>query len=62
MNAEALQRYLMIASKHSYNATIANLNLQSWLEHATISNKDELQKICNNIVYRESWRKLILRF
>lgn len=58
---EALQRYLMIASKHA--VTMLQfwriLNLQSWLEHATISNKDELQKICNNIVYRESWRKLI---
>lgn len=59
---EALKLYLRIATEHAF--TIIHLwrllNLQAWLENATISNRDELKKICDNIVNREAWKEMIM--
>lgn len=58
---EALQRYLLFAEEHA--VTLKHLwcilNLQDWLEDAEIANRDKLQKMCDNIICRESWNDLI---
>ena len=58
---EALQRYLVFATK--YAVTVKHLwrilNLQSWLENSEIINRVELSNMCRIIVCRESWQKLI---
>lgn len=59
---KALHRYLLITTEREI--TMVQLwricNLQSWLENCNISNKDELQKLCNNIVGRQSWNEKII--
>ena len=59
---EALQHYLQIASEHIETITQfwRILNLQSWLISAQIANRDELLKICDDIINREVWRKMVL--
>lgn len=58
---EALRRYLHIASVRA--VTVMQfwriLNLQNWLKDAEIADRDELQKICDSIVSKESWREKI---
>lgn len=59
---EALQRYLSIASERTL--TIIQfwriLNLKQWLEDAQLANRDELIKMCDGIVCRDSWQNMIL--
>lgn len=59
---EALQHYLQIASEHIETITQfwRILNLQSWLISAQIANRDELLKICDDIINIEVWRKMVL--
>jgi predicted kinase len=58
---EALQRYLLFATDHA--VTVKHiwyiLNVQRWLEHAEITNRDDLRELCENIINRASWRELI---
>lgn len=59
---EALRRYLMIA--HEKTVTVIQLlrilNLKSWLENGEIAGRDELRKMCDNIIQREFWQKIII--
>lgn len=52
---------MQFATKHA--VTVEHLwhvlNVQSWLEHTDITNKNELRKLCDSIVSRASWRELI---
>jgi len=60
---EALRLYLQIASEHAVTITQfwRILNLQDWLINAQIAGRDELLKMCGNIINKESWREMILK-
>jgi len=59
-----LRLYLQIASEHAVTITQfwRILNLQDWLINAQIAGRDELLKMCGNIINKESWREMILKF
>jgi len=58
---EALRHYLQFAVTHAVSVKYLwhVLNIQSWLEDADISNKEELEKLCEVITGKSTWQELI---